>query len=179
MSNLLSQEDKKNILRGYRFRLAIVTLCFSLVTALIATALLLPSVLLSSQREHSALERVAVLSKGSGKPNVRELTAPLNDAKLRLPLLSHTAPDVSLRELLNKVVEARSDRISLIRFSFVGSGEEKREVDISGTSRDRAALLAFVKALERTGLFESVEIPISNYAKDTDIDFSLRAIRAS
>ena len=81
-----------------------------------------------------------------------------------------------LHELLVNIVSTKTDTVSLTRFSFAKASEGKRYADINGISKDRATLLAFVRALERSGLFEKVEVPISNFAEDTDIEFSIRAL---
>ena len=40
-------------------------------------------------------------------------------------------------------------------------------------AKDREVLRGFVKALEEEPYFERVEIPVSNFVKDRDIEFSL------
>lgn len=175
MFNLLPKTEKETIRREYRVRLAVVCLWLSFAVFIAASILLFPSFLLSSDKEKTAQEHFETLSKSVGRSNAAELDATLRDAKSRLALLSRASPKMFLHELLTLIVSIKTDRISLTRFAFVSPAEGKREVDIVGVGKDRAALTAFIKALERTGLFEKVEVPISNFAKDTDIDFSVRA----
>lgn len=177
MFNLLPQTEKETIRREYRFRLVIVALGLTFVTLLIAGILLVPSVLLSSQKEEAAERRFEVLMKSVEKGKTEELDKTLLEAKALLGLLPHEAPLVLLHELLLNIVSAKTNRISLGNFSLADAGEGKQRVDLSGVAKDRTALVAFVKSLEQSGLFEKVEVPISNFAKDTDIEFSIVALR--
>ena len=176
MFNLLPKQEKEAIRREYRTRLVIVILWFSFATLVIASVLLVPSILLSSQKEKVAEQRFETLSKSVEKDNTVNLDAVLRKAQSHLSLLSHEAPKVLLHELLVNIVSTKTDSVSLARFSFAKASEGKRYADINGIAKDRATLLSFVKALERSGLFEKVEVPISNFAEDTDIEFSIRVL---
>lgn len=175
MFNLLPKNEKEAIRREYRLRLAIVILWMSFGSLLIASVLLLPSFLLSSEKEKAAKQRYENLN-ASVKQNASDnFDAVLRDAKQRLELLGHESPGVLLHRLVLRIASLKSDRVSLSNFSFVGGEKGKKNVTIAGVARDRTSLLAFVKALERAELFEAVAVPISNFAKDTDIDFSITA----
>ncbi|NIR48449.1 PilN domain-containing protein, partial [candidate division KSB1 bacterium] len=52
-------------------------------------------------------------------------------------------------------------------------GADGVRVSINGTARDRAALSAFARELENEPRFANIDLPISNFVKETDIDFSL------
>lgn len=175
MFNLLPKAEKEAIRRAYRIRLAIVILWLSFATLIVASALLLPSFLLSSQKEKAAEQRFKTLSKSVARGNVSDLNTLLSDAQSRLQLLSHNAPEVFLYEMLMRVVPVKGGAVSLSGISFTTVEGKSRHIDITGVAKNRAALLAYVRALERLGLFEKVDVPISNFAKDADINFSLRA----
>ncbi len=175
MFNLLPKTEKETIRREYHIRLAVVSLWLLFAVGIISSALLLPSFLLSLEKERTAQQHFDALAKSVERKSAADSDAVLKGAKSRLALMSREAPKVFLHELLMLIVSIKTDRISLTNFSFTEPVEGKREIAIAGVGKDRSALLSFVKALERTGLFEKVEVPISNFAKDTDIDFEVRA----
>lgn len=175
MFNLLPQAEKKALRREYRIRLAVVSLWLLFAVCAISSVLLLPSFLLSSEKEKAARQRFEALSRSIERQSVADLDAVLQKTKSRLTLLSGEAPKLFLYELLTLIVSAKTNQISLTNFYLIGPVEGKREIAIAGVSKDRSALTSFIKALERTGPFEKVEAPISNFAKDTDIDFEVRA----
>ncbi len=176
MFNLLPQLEKKILRREYRIRIGIVALGLSFVTLLIASVTLVPSLLLSSQREESATRRFEALSKSSNNGNADELDKVLLEAKSALSLLPHESPKKLLYEVVLMIVALKTDAVSLQSFSFAKVDGGKRSVDIGGGAKDRAALLAFVKALEESRLFEGVDVPISHFAKDSDIEFSIKTV---
>jgi hypothetical protein len=84
-----------------------------------------------------------------------------------------------LFERIAAVVQQKPTGISLNGFSVASAGEEgKKSFFINGVAAERGALVSFAQALERTGLFERVEVPLSLLAKESGIEFSLRAFGA-
>lgn len=175
MFNLLPKAKKKLIRREYHARLAVVSLWFLFAVLIMSSLLLLPSFFLSSFKERAAREQFMALSGSTDQDKAAELDVVLADTAARVALLAGQDPKVFLHELLTLVVSIKSDSISFTTVSFGAPAEGKRDLLIAGIAKDRAALLAFVRALEKTGVFETVEAPISNFAKDADITFEVRA----
>lgn len=175
MFNLLPKDKKDIIHREYRTRLSVVGLWFLFFIFTFFSLLLVPSLLLSSEKERTAQERFVALSKSMERKGETDLDAALNETKSRLAFLSNEAPKMFLYELLMLVSSVKSDRISLTNFSFITSADGRRAIAISGIGENRTALLSFIQALEHTKVFEKVDAPISNFVKDTDINFEIRA----
>ena len=57
-------------------------------------------------------------------------------------------------------------------------GSGKREFFIQGIAEERAALVSFAEEMEKAGIFEKVEVPLPLLAKESGIEFSLRATGA-
>lgn len=175
MFNLLPKTEKDTVLLDYRTRLVIIILWFSFTTLLIASILLMPSLLLSSQREQAAERRFEILSQVVRRGNASEVRTVLADAQMRLRLLSHGETGTLLYEALMRMIVEKDEAISIHNISFTKAGGGGRYVDVTGRAWDRASLLAYARMLEQSGLFQTVVVPVSNFAKDTDIAFSLRA----
>ena len=173
MFNLLPKSEKNTIRREYRMRLAIVVLWLSFATFLIASFLLLPSFVLSSAKEKAAVHRFATLSAEVERASGAKLRDLLADIQSRLRFFSRKAPAARWHELLTQLVSLKTNTVSLTAISFTGGESGTRLVTIAGTARDRTGLRAFAKSLERVSSFEKIDVPISNYAKDTDIEFSI------
>ena len=175
MFNLLPKAKKEIIRREYRMRLAVVCLLFLLAVFIISSLLLLPSLFLSGAKERAAQERFAALLESGDQTSAADLDAALANTAARIALLKSEAPTTLLLELLTLIVSVKSDRISLTDISIGAPAEGKRDLRLGGIARDRSALLSFIRALEQTRMFETVESPISNFAKDADITFEVRA----
>ncbi len=175
MFNLLPKIEKETIRREYRTRLAVVALSLFCVVTVISSVLLIPSFILSAGKEKVAEQRVDALTKNVERGNSTGLESSLQKAKSRLALLRHTDPKILQHELLIEIVSVKSNQISLKDISFSGSAGGKRTMSIAGIAQNREALLAFVKALERTNLFATVKYPVANLSKNANIEFSVTA----
>lgn len=176
MFNLLTKEAKMVIRHEYRLRLAVVALWCLFATLLIASVLLVPSLVLSAQKEKAAQSRFDSLSKHVEAGEAAHFSDTLREARETLELLPRA--NRPLFELLSELAALGGSRVSLESFSITGAGEGKRRLDISGTAANRAALIAFKENLEKSGHFETVVLPPSNLAKDINLEFSLYAAGA-
>ena len=173
MFNLLPKAEKDAVRREYRIRLAVVILWFSSGTFLVASFLLLPSFFLSTEKERAALRQSETLGKSVEMAEAANLEKTLLTIKHKLSALAKEPPPLFLYEVLVRIAEKRPKGLSLDSFTVV-TKEGKREVHIVGVAQSRTLLVAFERALSRSGLFEHVDLPVANLAKQSDSEFSLR-----
>lgn len=174
MFNLLPQPEKDALRLEYRTRLAVVWLWFFLATLLIAVALLLPSYVFSVQKEKVAARRVEMLSHVVTREEATALFALLAEAQSKATRAKDSPPS-SFSERIAAVARETPAGISLSGFSLALVGEEgKQPFFIHGIAAERNVLVSFARELERTGLFEKVEVPLPLLAKESGIEFSLR-----
>lgn len=176
MFNLLPKAAKDTIRREYRVRLAAVALFFLSAALVIAALMLLPSWFLSAQKEAAARARADALVRSLSQRSAAGLEQELRTAQQRLNLLSREAPVVSLYELTERIAAGRPPGVSLESITFSRTPEGRRAAFVSGTARDRAALVSFSRSLERARAFEKVDLPLSALAKEKDLIFSLTAV---
>jgi hypothetical protein len=69
-------------------------------------------------------------------------------------------------------VSEKSKNISLSSISFA-KGEKESTIYISGTAVSREALRDFSNKLKNNIAFSNVEVPVSNFAKSKENDFSM------
>lgn len=178
MFNLLPKAEKDALRREYRKRFAVVSLCLLCVSVLIAAALLVPSYVFSAQKETVAARRAEALSRRAAREEAAALATLLQTAQEKLALADAASPPYFF-ERIAAVVQKKPTGISLSGFSLASVGEEgKQPFFIHGIAAERNALVSFARELERTGLFEKVEVPLPLLAKESGIEFSLRAIGA-
>lgn len=176
MFNLLPEDDKAAMRREYRMRLATVSLWFLFATLLAASLLLVPSLFLSSKKEEIARRRLESPTQGVSAADAARIEKELRatEEKVKLLRAKETAP--YFHELFLRIAALASARISISSFSAAQTeGGRGYRVDIGGTAKDRAALVSFQKEIERFAEFGEVILPISNLAKDADIEFSIGA----
>lgn len=74
------------------------------------------------------------------------------------------------QSLLNKINKAKPSGVNIERYSL---DLDKGPVSLAGNSSDRLSLITFKQNLEKVKGISAVSIPISNFEKETDLDFSL------
>lgn len=168
MFNLLLPSDKVALYREYMFRVVIVALGAFLLVVAIGIVFLFPSYIWLRINERAILEKRTDTLKSSVS---EEALSTIEEASAALATLS-TKKQVSYRELIEGLVAKRGSGIKLdgLEYAFEAG---KLHLHISGVSRDRESLVAFSKAIGKDPAYMSVDVPISNFVKDRDIDFSL------
>jgi len=173
MTNLLPIEYQKKIKREYAARLIAVSLFFLSGVLIFSAALLLSSFITVSAARESLSSYGSVLSSGQSSPEERK--AALSEIKRKMNILS-SEDGVSVARDIIAAAARKSGRISLRGFHYSSSGEEGSTMRISGVAPDRESLRSFSRALEDERLFGDVEVPISNFVRESDLEFSLTLV---
>ncbi len=169
MFNLLLPSDKATLYREYMLRVVIVATGAFLTVVTIGIVFLFPSYVWLRMNEGAIFEKRAVTQKAA--PVNEELATTVNDAKQTIAILN-TKKQISFRELIENVIKERGAGIKLSSIEYVIT-EGKLTLKLSGISADRESLVAFSKALSKDPAYATVNVPISNYVKDRNIEFSL------
>ena len=90
-----------------------------------------------------------------------------------LELLKSGENKILIGSLISKIIEKKNAVIAINSFSVNLSKKDKYELFVSGTAKKRKDLKVFAESLRSSKEFGSVDLPISNFAKIADIDFSV------
>lgn len=177
MANLLPALYKKDVRREYKFRRIVVGIVLLAALMLIATAFLVPSYIVSSAKHAIVSQEIDALKGGLTQEQTNTLKKTVDDTNQKIKLLSRNIKKTSVYDTLLSVIDEKTSAVKIhgIVYSVDSQGER---VSVSGVARDRQSLLAFTKALEANTEFEKVDLPISNFVKEENIDFSLSIILA-
>lgn len=172
MANLLSTTERQ-ILRTERFkRLGICALIGILITFAIGSLLLVPAYLSATSREGTTQERLEALTKIIELKQGDSSDSVIRDTQDRLEILSAALRERSPEQFLLETIDAMPAGVTLWQYSY-STDEGGVTISISGRATNRAALLSFGERLRGSGLFASVDIPISTLARSEDIAFTL------
>jgi Tfp pilus assembly protein PilN len=175
MINVLPENEKAKLGKEYMLRLAIVCLLIVTFLSLFASTLLLPTYIVSSSRETSLEGQLEALNKSNPGASLNDLNIFIDKINSTLALFDTKSTDYNfLEDVLSPVLKARpsTTTISQMLFSNRG-GDNGAKLELHGVAENRAALQSFKTALEKTNKFNRVDVPISNFVKKTDIDFSI------
>ncbi len=173
MLNLLSQEQKAILKKDYSLRRTIVWLEAIIVAMLISLVLLTPSYFLTKIRAEQA--------KVDLENNKRILDAKLPPAEMVAEIQAAVRVTQDLRPLVErrsvydlvKIFESHPPQIKILKISFLEQTDGISRFIVDGRANDRESLTAFGRALEGRVEFATVDLPVSNFVKESNINFSM------
>lgn len=172
MFNLLPQEHQKDLRKEYsrrRFILIFTALFFVSISALLT---LFPSYFLSVQEEQE-ISLESYVGAELWKEDMDALNEKIKYVKTDTRIILSNKEEVFAGEVFDLILGKISSEISVRDLLYKKDSNESIQVIISGVSDTRDSLLALAKALEEIPLFAHVEIPVSTFTKERNIEFSL------
>ncbi len=172
MTNLLPQEQQRVIRREYAYRRTIVALGVLACAVLVSAGFLVPSYILSGVRLQEA-ERASLTMRAQETPRGQEALAVLADTRAKIALLAGdegaTATDV-----VDRITRRKTDNIKIGSIVFSHKTTDNPGlIMVTGLAKDRESLTSFLKSIQSDVSFSSASVPVSNFAKDRDIPFSM------
>jgi len=106
--------------------------------------------------------------------NIASTTENIKSLNSQLSIMDKALSYPEIIPYLDAVLSKRSKTINISGISYAVSDSKNAVLTIDGTSGTREALVSFVKNLQALGMFKTVDLPISNLAKDKDLTFSIK-----
>ena len=176
MANLLPHSEKIHIQKIYKLRFFVVATMGLLTLIVVGISALLPALFSGFVKEQTARERLSVVAKiisAEDRKNIREKVAEVN--KKIVIVAGDVEKSIPISRAIEKIIEHKNPNISLTSFFYTDEKKDtkKRTITISGTSLNRQTLVLFIHALKEEDTFSEVNVPVSNFVRNTDIPFSL------
>ncbi len=175
MFNLLPPSEKQNILKEYSSRRFILVCMFLCATGLIGIASITPSYLLSRARISELtddVERSKEINSGSELEVQSKVVAQTN---AKLVMIADALDDYQAHNLFEDVIAKRGTGIRISGLMYRRGGEKDSGVmSVTGVARDRESLSKFVQDLKGDPLYSKVDLPVSNFAKDKNTNFTVQ-----
>lgn len=175
MSNLLPKNEQAKFNKEYSLRrLSIIFFILSIVL-IISFILLFPSYLLSRVRETTVSLDLESIKKVTNAANPNDdITNRLRDAKDKARALQITEKKLPVYDIFHSFQnKPRAIKLKDISYGKVG---EDIVVSIQGRADTRESLTEFERQLKENPNFSGVNLPISNFAKEKNIDFSMNIV---
>jgi hypothetical protein len=179
MLNLLPHEDKFFLKREFQTRVLVVILAFLLVTLLAGFLYLIPSFLLSKSKTVNALMKRKEMEKAIASETQDTIHTEVKKVREEIALLEPSPNSVSFSHFVQQVIADRAVGIAILSFSMQKSGDGTGVLSVNGKAASRSALLSFIDRLKKEDGVTRVDSPVSNFAKNSDIDFSISIYRPS
>jgi len=182
MINLLPIEEKKRIRAMYRARAVVVLIIFATLAGIASVVFLLPSYTAVSSKYESAELSSQIVEGNTALGN--DLEKEVEGANRAAKALSARALAPSPREIFREILLERQAGIKINELSYQRAASTEKgtaespewRVVIGGTAATRENLLAYMNILKSRDMFASADLPISNFVKDRNIDFSINIL---
>ena len=175
MFNLLPENLKKEIKSNYRFRLVAVALLLLIFLQFTTLIFMLPSWISSYYREKDEGSQEQKMNQSLSSADIASIDSQIKTINSRIKILNSALNYPHLIPYINLILGQKTNAIKLSTIDF-NLNSSNVTISLNGISDTRDSLLAFVKVLQATGQFKNVDLPISNFAKDKNINFSLNLI---
>lgn len=174
MINVLPQEEKKALDKEYRIRL--ITIWFFLIAILgvFATFLLLPPYVYSQGKIDLLEGQLAAFNESHPELSENDLTAIIGEINSTLHLLDNGKVKVPVSSgVLQPILSLRPKGITFEQIFYTERTTGEQVIEIHGRATLRSVLQSFKDGLEADTRIKSVNLPISNFVKPSNIEFSV------
>ena|SRR3989344_2398007 len=181
MINLIPNKEKKEMVKSFYFRLLVLFLVIASVSLLIAFVAILPSYFLSSAKNRIVNEKLEIQKKEPMSLPQEETLAVIKDLNNKLTLIEKAEDNkfTISQKVVNAIIIKKMSNIKITDISYQNdsaSAKSSQKISIQGTAPSREVLLLFRQALQDDVAFKSVDLPISNFVKGSNIQFYLSLI---
>ncbi len=174
LTNLLPLGRQQALFREYFLRLSVVFIALVTALTLVAAMLLLPTYIFLTQSAATKASRLANIESVLASSDEKILSAHLASLSNNATVLLALGNVPSANAILRSALTVPRNGISLSGFAYTPAVVNVPGlVSISGTAQKREALRSYQLALESTPFAASADLPVSAYAKDTNISFTI------
>jgi|GEM_PF-2181056 len=177
MFNFLPLDVQKTVSNEYRLRVLSLCLIALAVLVFLAGVSLIPAYVSSINQailletQYRSVHEVAVQRVDDSVSKLLGVT------KTKLDLARPYLETSMMSEMVSRVVSHQTTGITLNAFRFgadeFAEGVRARKITLSGRAADRLSLLQFYQRLQAEKKFRSVVLPVPDFQKPTNIDFSI------
>ncbi|HEY0220681.1 MAG TPA: hypothetical protein VGC58_00465 [Candidatus Paceibacterota bacterium] len=173
MFNLLPDSFKEDLTREYHLRRFIIVLFFVIFIQISFFILMLPSWVTSLSKEKEVTLRVEKMNESPLISSLNMIKPTIKALNSEIILMDRYLDYPEAMPFFSTVLSKKETSIKINQFSYTAIGSSTATISLQGFSATRDSLVEFKKSLDDLKIFKSVDLPISNYAKDRDINFSM------
>lgn len=178
MINLIPKEEKKNMTIDFYYRIALLYFLvfdFCIIVFLIS---IVPAYFISSAKYSSVNLKLETQAKEPLPLLGEQSLVVIKDINNKLNLVENSEKNkflVSFKVINAILLKKRSD-VKITQILYENDATKGKRISITGTAPSRSILLLFRQDLENSLSFKSIDLPISNFVKGSNIQFYLNLI---
>jgi hypothetical protein len=170
MINLLPDSEKASIYKEYRLRLLAVSLLMLLALIILAGVLLSPSYVLSMYQRRIGESTVSPAT--AEQQEYTDLVKKIKASKLTLGALKPQAVHMTPTRIIEILTKHKTSQNTITDIQYNFLPPDIVTVTVKGVAKNRQTLIDLKSSLEKEEGITHIELPVSNLAKDANIEFS-------
>lgn len=171
LTNFLPDDRKRAGRADYRYRLTALALAGLGILVVVHGILLIPSYMYLSDKADAERSRIAEFDAADAQSNGTGSASALAHAESDAGRLLAVASSTPASDLFRAVLAVPRSGITVVSFSY--SAGVSPQMVITGIATTRDALRAYDLSLSALPYVKDASLPLSAFAKDSDIDFSI------
>lgn len=174
LSNLLPSSKRRALRREYFVRL--VTVAFGLATLLVVVlgVLLVPTYIYAqaqAAREQAQLNQIA---SSASSAQERSVNSQINSVKADIAYLGRLSAQPTASDAIRAILAVPHPGVTISGFTYTApTATSQAQMGITGKASTRATLRSYVASLGQLSYVSNADLPISAYAKDSAIPFTV------
>lgn len=174
LTNLLPSERQRSLTREYALRIAVVAAMLTVVLTIAAGALLMPAYVFLAGSERTKAERLAAIDSAVVPADDAAFAARLATISKNVSALIALSKTPSISALLRETLSIARPGLTLSGFSYApATAKTAAALTVTGIAATRETLRSYQLALQAAPFARSAALPVSAYAEDTDIPFTI------
>lgn len=173
MFNLLPDNLKEEIKKEYKLRFLAVILLFVLFVQISFLVFSFPLWLVSSYKEKEVVLRTEKMNESPLNLKIKPVLSNVKSINTKLNILGSLLEYPKVIPIVDVILSKKTKAIRINQLSYTSTAKTKGSVILGGISSTREDLVSFVKSLQGSGSFANVDLPISNFAREKDINFTI------
>lgn len=173
-TDLLPVERRRRLHREYLFRLATVMVLMGALLFAVAAGLLVPTHMLLSREVAARKAQLASVEAVLTSTADAALSKQLDVFKSDIATLAALKSAPKATGVMQNALSVPRPGISLTGFSYTPlAGSHAGMLNITGVAKDRASLQAYQTAIQAATFATNADLPVSAYAKSSNIAFTI------
>ncbi len=173
--SVLPKEQKSSLRREYHMRFLSVLFSLIALSGLLATVLLFPSYFFSISKSNLSEQRLESFNLENPEIATRNLDKTITNINNKLVLLSRSQSSEYpvYEKVIDNLLASKTQGIIFSQILYGQTSLTTRVLEVHGKAQSRDALSALKSSLEANPNFTEVNLPISNFIKKSDINFTI------
>lgn len=173
-TNLLPRERVHRLVLEYYLRFGVVVVSIAVCIGIVSSILLVPTYIFLAKSERAKETHLASIQTAIASYDDGTLSASLSALSNEAEAITELSKGPSVSTIMRLALTLPHPGITLSDLTYTpATSKSPCTLALSGTAQTRDALRRYQMALQGSSFVISANLPVSAYAKDTDITFTI------